>query len=87
MTDQQLTIIISSIPVTLAAVGALIVAVINARKTAAVEAKVDAVHVLSNDNLSKATDALAAANLTIKHLEHLNTALVSPAKETPPKEK
>lgn len=65
MSESAVISIVTAIPATIAAIAA----VLNTCKTKVIEAKVDVIHALSNDNLSKATLALAAANETIKGLE------------------
>lgn len=76
MTDIQLTIVLSAIVPTLAAVGAMIVSVVNAIKSSANGVKADdiikkaeQIHTLTNSNLSKVTAALEVANAKIDGLQ------------------
>lgn len=66
MTDPVQLALIASIAPTLAALAAMIVSLRNGAKSDVISAKADVIHALTNDTLSKATNALAVANETIK---------------------
>lgn len=76
MSDIQLTIVLAAIVPTLAALGALMVSVINAIKSNANGVKADdiikkaeQIHTLTNSNLSKVTASLEVANAKIDGLQ------------------
>lgn len=88
MSDAVQLAIVASIAPTIAAVATLVVSWRNGVKVDATNAKVDAVsakadviHSLANDNLSKATNAVAVANETIKGQQNLIQSLT---KNPPP---
>lgn len=87
LSDTVLLGLVTAIPTTLAALGALFVSLRNGAKTDKVQAKVEAVdakaieiHTLTNSNLSKVTSQLEVANSKIEGLQKLVSSLVT-AKE------
>lgn len=87
MTDIQLTIILAAIVPTLAALGAMVVSVVNAIKSNANGVKADdiikkaeQIHTLTNSNLSKVTASLEVALARIDGLQKM-VAEMSKAKD------
>lgn len=83
MSDPLWLALITAVPATLAAIGALIVGLRNGRKVDVTQAKVEAVdqkaieiHTLTNSNLSRVTAALDVANTKIDGLQKQVTLMV-----------
>lgn len=87
MTDAVQIALIASIAPTLAASAAVIIGILNRKKADETGKKADAIidkaeeiHVLTNSNLTKVTQALTKANRKISALERLVMAMVEEKK-------
>jgi hypothetical protein len=83
MTDATLTIVLVAIVPTLAAIGAMIVSIINAIKSTENGAKADhiiekatEIHTLTNSNLSKVTATLDVANAKIEGMQKMISGML-----------